>query len=902
MAYYYIGFQSRTGKNYELRIVDDSLNANTALVGSVEVFTTDEDTDEDVFLPVRCQTGYVRFVDTDDGQWRTIMPQYSAEKRVILLDGSNNVVWQGWLQARSYGGGYKTVPQVRSLAVECDLSVLRCYDVSPSAGQVENFAYALHYILGKCNYWNYLYFQGTDVIYWLQRRFSWSVFTELDNNGNEEASYDCLQALEEICKFFGWSARTDGQDLYFCSADDSVVAGSGWSRLEYDDLDTIGAGTSVTPTTVSWVNDELPTLCDIQSEELLQLGCRQATVVARTGYTNVLSVVDFSTIEEMYRAHAVSVDEYGSSPKTYHYELWSNLADWSPPYNPYTYQLGGVKCILEYVTAGSYGEFIVEDWFKGDPSGKHNYDWNTHLHVAGDWQPGTWQQGDPEYLARFELGRVFPLSNGMFTVNADTFDWILDGNNYVQYNRYGYLICRLKVGDKYWDGSAWQTISGSTPVTTFNIYFGPEDHTDAAGTGKIQDTRVLNGNYMPYTGCGIPVGSTVGGRIVFEIAGVYNVNSGQPRVYINNLQFGFVRQKSAALLSRDDSNRYTSTNGKKFEKRVNVETIFASNDNNDYGESIILNANGTYCSDLPYTDSGGNTTYEHPEQWLADRIAEYGKSSKRVINMQTFDNAGTGDHTVYDLTPGWKMEDGLGSIFWPMSVARKWNDGRVNLQLVEVVASSGPTPPPPPPYDAKISYLKSSGDAYINTGITLNSASSVRFVISFELPSVARRILIGNYNTDGNRINLEIQVVNSKNVVRTFTQFDSYKVSNVDTVELPLNTVIDIDATVTFSSHTYNCSYTFGGTTYQFNKSTVGSDISTQSDQFRLFSDNRTVSRNVIANPLIIHSAKLYVDGTLVRDYIPVRVGTTGYMYDNVSGELFGNNGPGSFVLGPDVV
>ena len=36
-------------------------------------------------------------------------------------------------------------------------------------------------------------------------------------------------------------------------------------------------------------------------------------------------------------------------------------------------------------------------------------------------------------------------------------------------------------------------------------------------------------------------------------------------------------------------------------------------------------------------------------------------------------------------------------------------------------------------------------------------------------------------------------------------------------------------------------------------------------------------------------------------DLIPVRVGTTGYMYDKVSGQLFSNNGTGSFTLGQDI-
>ena len=39
-------------------------------------------------------------------------------------------------------------------------------------------------------------------------------------------------------------------------------------------------------------------------------------------------------------------------------------------------------------------------------------------------------------------------------------------------------------------------------------------------------------------------------------------------------------------------------------------------------------------------------------------------------------------------------------------------------------------------------------------------------------------------------------------------------------------------------------------------------------------------------------------DGLL--DIIPVRVGDVGYLYDRVSGQLFGNAGTGAFIIGPD--
>lgn len=46
---------------------------------------------------------------------------------------------------------------------------------------------------------------------------------------------------------------------------------------------------------------------------------------------------------------------------------------------------------------------------------------------------------------------------------------------------------------------------------------------------------------------------------------------------------------------------------------------------------------------------------------------------------------------------------------------------------------------------------------------------------------------------------------------------------------------------------------------------------------------------------------KVVKNGIMVLYFIPVRIGEEGYMYDRVSGKLFGNAGNGKFILGPDV-
>jgi len=50
-----------------------------------------------------------------------------------------------------------------------------------------------------------------------------------------------------------------------------------------------------------------------------------------------------------------------------------------------------------------------------------------------------------------------------------------------------------------------------------------------------------------------------------------------------------------------------------------------------------------------------------------------------------------------------------------------------------------------------------------------------------------------------------------------------------------------------------------------------------------------------------MYYVKVTQGSTLTLDLIPVRIGQFGYMYDKVSGVLFGNAGSGNFILGPDV-
>ena len=53
--------------------------------------------------------------------------------------------------------------------------------------------------------------------------------------------------------------------------------------------------------------------------------------------------------------------------------------------------------------------------------------------------------------------------------------------------------------------------------------------------------------------------------------------------------------------------------------------------------------------------------------------------------------------------------------------------------------------------------------------------------------------------------------------------------------------------------------------------------------------------------PYRLSSCYINHNGVRIYDMIAVRIGSVGYMYDRVSGELFGNVGSGTFILGPDI-
>lgn len=190
------------------------------------------------------------------------------------------------------------------------------------------------------------------------------------------------------------------------------------------------------------------------------------------------------------------------------------------------------------------------------------------------------------------------------------------------------------------------------------------------------------------------------------------------------------------------------------------------------------------------------------------------------------------------------------------------------------------------PYDAEVEYLESTSTSkqYIDTGITdIWDGLVVTLDISVtdatgERDFFGSRNPTGGYNYAGCFRNLD------KNfVLQIGSPYVRYGQNDGDRhihIYDAINKTCSLDDSITSAS-----TLTWRGS---------------GNDTFKLF--QRVLSNGKIQSPSDnkLYASQFVKDGVLVRDYIPVRVGTIGYLYDKVSGELFGNAGTGDFVLGPD--
>jgi len=201
-------------------------------------------------------------------------------------------------------------------------------------------------------------------------------------------------------------------------------------------------------------------------------------------------------------------------------------------------------------------------------------------------------------------------------------------------------------------------------------------------------------------------------------------------------------------------------------------------------------------------------------------------------------------------------------------------------------------------YDAEIEYLESTGTQYIDTNIIPNENTGIRiysihgnytdkYAVGLRNNTNATRWCIGHKDHEWycgygdviyifNTINDGINEYEEKQRIVT------------DLCEISLNYMNNKKAKV------YNLMST---NTYEVNLPELSF---IPSYTIRLFGTSG-VNATYTKWDGKIYGVKISQGTNLIMDLIPVRKDGVGYMFDKVTKRLFGNNGTGTFILGPDI-
>ena len=194
------------------------------------------------------------------------------------------------------------------------------------------------------------------------------------------------------------------------------------------------------------------------------------------------------------------------------------------------------------------------------------------------------------------------------------------------------------------------------------------------------------------------------------------------------------------------------------------------------------------------------------------------------------------------------------------------------------------------PYDAEVEYLQGDGTAYIDTGIKNKYTVNIKADIRIESSSATIIDICGG----------RISTSSSQNVI-VFYYANGFLYRYNTTTKYASGTTVLGDYTIETKTYSDSSKLNVSGAATATATITQSATFSNTFNYLLFNFSNNGTAQTAAGTGLKIKNCKMYRDSVLVRDYIAVRENGVGYLYDKVSGQLFGNaNSSGSFTYGPD--
>ena len=681
-----IPFKSlRAGTDYTVNIYDSTYSGQPiVLKGGAQPFTTQEDDNDDMFTPIRTQTGYLRIVDdgkdangntlsaSDD--WKALLPSTDTDRPVTLTNGSGTVVWQGFMQAQNFGGVLYGNPQEREFPVHCPLTILEGSDINYQQKEIQNFAYLLQQITnciatkgGLAVGIDNIIIQGnTDAQQWLLKRIDWQNFTSDDGDGNLTARFNLYQILEDVCRFWGWTARTYHRNIYLTCADDSseqsflsLATGSGGS------LETMAGGIAagLTGGAFTVLSPSGDIFASVEQNDYRQRGPNRSMVKVDTnrGEDTVLDVFNDTTIKAM--------KDMGQQGSMVHYVAYTNdLLSVDQPYLK-------VTCVADYASLNI---------------GYFGYAYNApYVNVIRIKRTGG-SSLSPFVTIETKYEHCF--NDGFLRIYGQTYRYTEEFiDNYEEYAiGRSYMYARIFIGKvvngvrqgMWWNGQSWQSSATYCRLSIGN----KENNLDGNKnefffeTTQQPSTQDDASNLLSVSG--------LQGRLIIDLMGTDSTRvseiDGQRSFELKDFKVEFTRNPGvvkhgsanystyAEDIDRPTSFEYKANNQNNVRMDWDADCVYATENKFKFSYGELINPNGTFCESVSY-----NGTNERPEQHLANRVVNYWASAKRKLEVELRTDAITEpspqNRMSIDSTTG-----------YPITVGREWRNDVTKLTILEL--------------------------------------------------------------------------------------------------------------------------------------------------------------------------------------------------------------------------
>ena len=681
-VFWKIKFKSlRAGTDYCVNIYKDGTLPSgypLTLKGGAQPFTTEEDSDDDMFTPIRTQSGYIRIVDdglaeTSGGvstswNWKELLPATDTDRPVVLqkkVSGVWTTVWQGFMQAQNFGGTLYGNPQEREFPVQCPLTVTQGTDINYTHTSIENFAYLLKQIVDSIpsvsRPTDFMIQGGTDAQSWLLKRIDWQNFVSEDGDGNLVARFSMYQCLEDMCRFWGWTVRTCGTTMYLTMADD--VAETTFLSLTTAQLATIAAGTTAGSTSATFITANLTgdIFANTNQNDYLQRGPNKAIVTDNptTFGNDLIEIFDSKSEEKMKNLG------------------WDEQHNFYNRTTQFTNDLLSINFTGLSATAQSgYGAFAVSATYTGLVGATKDNRYNAiRIKKTYDASAGPSISIVTNYEHTF-YGGFFRILGEIYQGQEHHQDPSEDGFAGRSEIVMKFGIGRTRATAKWWDGDQWidsetkfRGATGGWKEEIFTVkWYGQ--------TNRYERSIIDSGNLCGY--------------IFFEIFGTESESIAEydnERMFeIKNFKIQFIKNDTVSKIQYPNSRwnditflqlpnklEYKAANNNNVRNDFNADCIYASEIQMEPAFGVILNQDNSYLRELSY--NGG--TPIRPEQHLANRVVNYWQTSKRRLAVDVRTN------TIADITPQYKVTLD-GTTGYPIAITRDyWND-ITTLTIIEL--------------------------------------------------------------------------------------------------------------------------------------------------------------------------------------------------------------------------